>query len=310
LKKLRGMRALRFVVSCLALSGPSLLACQSSAPPAPPAARAPVADAGPADAPKIKQPWDPPTDVFAPPAGAERLPSGVVRKRLTQGTGAIHPTLQSFVDVHYAGWERNGRQFEGTAPDGPPRRYDVKDLVEGLRDELVQMVEGERRRLWVPAALAYGKRTNFANAPKGDMTFEVALDKVVPWPPVPENLTAPPKGATTTKSGLAYVVLKKGTGRAHPTEKGRAEVSYAAWTPKGEMFQTSLLSGETIPVRVNLLPAGWREAMLKMVEGDKWRLWLPGRLAFGELAPGQEPLPFGPPPGPVVFDVELVKILE
>jgi FKBP-type peptidyl-prolyl cis-trans isomerase len=76
------------------------------------------------------------------------------------------------------------------------------------------------------------------------------------------------------------------------------------------MFQTSLMGGDTIPVRLSLLPAGWREAMLKMVEGDKWRLWLPGKLAFGELEPGQEALPFGPPPGPVVFDVELVKILE
>lgn len=310
MKKLRGMRALRLVVPFLALSGPSLLACQSAAPPAAPAARAPAADARAADAAKVKQPWDPPTDVFAPPAGAERLPSGVVRKRLTQGTGTVRPTMQSYVDLHYGGWERNGRQFEGTAPDGPARRYDMKDLVEAMRDELQQMVAGERRRLWVPAALAYGKRTNFANAPKGDMTFEVELVNVVPWPPVPENVAAAPKGATTTKSGLAYVVLEKGTGKAHPTEKGRVEVSYAAWTPKGEMFQTSLLTGETIPVRVNLLPAGWREAMLKMVEGDKWRLWLPGKLAFGELAPGEEPLPFGPPPGPVVFEVKLVKILE
>lgn len=311
--KLRGMRALRFVLPCLALSGPSLLACQRNAPPAPPAARTAAVDARPAEAqPKAKQPWDAPTDVFAPPADAERLPSGVVRKRLTQsaGSASAHPTLRSYVDVHYAGWERNGRQFEGTAPHGPPRRYDLKDLVDGLRDELQQMVAGERRRLWVPAALAYGKRTNFANAPKGDMTFEVELVNVVPWPAVPENVAAAPKGATTTKSGLAYVVLEKGTGKVHPTEKGRAEVSYAAWTPKGEMFQTSLTSGETIPVRVNLLPAGWREAMLKMVEGDKWRLWLPGKLAFGELAPGQEPLPFGPPPGPVVFDVKLVKIVE
>jgi peptidylprolyl isomerase len=172
------------------------------------------------------------------------------------------------------------------------------------------MVEGERRRIWVPAALAYGKRTNFANAPKGDMTYEIELTRVIPWPPVPENVAAAPKNATTTKSGLAYVVLKKGTGKAHPTEKGRAEIIYSAWKPSGEMFQTSLMGGDTIPVRLNLLPAGWREAMLKMVEGDKWRLWLPGKLAFGELAPGQEPLPFGPPPGPVVFDVELLKILE
>jgi FKBP-type peptidyl-prolyl cis-trans isomerase FklB len=61
---------------------------------------------------------------------------------------------------------------------------------------------------------------------------------------------------------------------------------------------------------VKLLPPGWREAMKLMVEGDQWRLWLTGKLAFGELAPGETPLPFGPPPGPVVFEVRLVKLVE
>jgi FKBP-type peptidyl-prolyl cis-trans isomerase len=39
-------------------------------------------------------------------------------------------------------------------------------------------------------------------------------------------------------------------------------------------------------------------------------LWIPGKLANGELSPGQTPLPFEPPKGPLVFDVELLKILE
>jgi peptidylprolyl isomerase len=305
------MRPFGPVIPCTALSlclAFSLAACQRGGPP--PARRTPSVDARPSDALVVRQPWPAPADVFAPPADATRAPNGVISKVLTSGTGTAHPTLKSYADLHYAGWERNGRQFEGTGPDGPPRRYDVNELVEGLRDQLTQMVEGERRRIWVPAALAYGKRTNFANAPKGDMTYEVELVRIIPVPPAPENVAAAPKGAITTKSGLAYVVLEKGTGKAHPTEKGRAQVIYAAWTPKGEMFQTSLMGGDSIPVRVDLLPPGWREAMLKMVEGDKWRLWLPGKLAFGELAPGQEALPFGPPPGPVVFDVQLLKILE
>jgi FKBP-type peptidyl-prolyl cis-trans isomerase len=47
-----------------------------------------------------------------------------------------------------------------------------------------------------------------------------------------------------------------------------------------------------------------------MVEGDKMRLWLPAKLAFGEPRPDEpNPPPFGPPLGPIVIDVELVKIL-
>jgi FKBP-type peptidyl-prolyl cis-trans isomerase FklB len=59
-----------------------------------------------------------------------------------------------------------------------------------------------------------------------------------------------------------------------------------------------------------MLPPGWKEAMKLMVEGDKWRLWLTGKLGFGELPPGQENLPFGMPSGPIVYDVELLRIVD
>jgi FKBP-type peptidyl-prolyl cis-trans isomerase len=252
----------------------------------------------------------PPTDVSAPPANAEREPSGVARRIVTRGTGTVHPSETSFVDIRYAGWERNGKQFEGSAANGPPGRYALKDLPQGLADELKQMVEGDRHVIWVPGALAYLKRQNFVNAPRGDMTFEVELLRVTPFPEVPPDLKKAPKEAKTTKSGLTYVVLKKGTGKVHPKDDSHAMVFYAAWTPDGNMFQTSVAAGDGMRVKIDKLPPGWREAMKMMVEGDRWRLWLPGKLAFGEIAPGQEAMPFGPPPGPVVFEVELQKVLE
>jgi FKBP-type peptidyl-prolyl cis-trans isomerase len=283
--------------------------------PAPaPGAQAPAAAPSPATPPDMSgTSWatPAPVDVSAPPADAERDASGVARKILARGKGTVHPSpLTTYVDLRYEGWERNGKQFEGTSASGGPGRYDMKELPTGLADELALMVEGDKRRIWVPAALAYGTRTNFANAPKGDMTYEVELVGIVPLPPVPADLKTPPKEAKTTKSGLAYLVLKKGRGKIHPVDETRANVIYSAWTPDGRMFQCSLIGGDVAPVRVKRLPPGWREAMLHMTEGDKWRLWLPGKLAFGDLPPGQEALPFGPPPGPVVFEVELVKILE
>jgi FKBP-type peptidyl-prolyl cis-trans isomerase len=302
------------LIAAVFLGGVS--SCQRGGAGSPPASTPPTASPAAArpDAPTMSGtlpvPPPPPPDVFAPPADAERDPSGVARKILTRGTGSGHPTIDDYVELRYAGWQRNGVQFEGTGSNGESRRFEMKELVAGLSTDLTLMVEGEKRRLWVPAALAYGKRTNYANAPKGDMTYEVELVRIIRLPPVPDDVAAAPKQAKTTKSGLAYRILVKGKGKRHPTEDSRAEVVYTAWTAKGQQFQTSYIVGDVIPVRLKLLPPGWREAMLHMVEGDKWRLWLPGKLAFGELQPGQEALPFGPPPGPVVFDVELVRILE
>lgn len=308
---LRAMRAPRLVSWSLFLTL-GLTACGRTGA-VRPKPSAPAAAATPEPAANLSgATWvtPPPSDVSAPPADAEREPSGVARKILARGTGTKRPPAASYVDLRYAGWERNGRQFEGTPAGGATGRFDVRDLAPGVGDEITQMVEGDRRRIWLPAALAYGKRENFVNAPKGDMTFELELVRIVPMPPTPADVKAPPKGAKKTKSGLTYVVLKKGTGKRHPTDETRALVIYSAWTPDGHMFQCSLGGGDDVHVRVNKLPAGWREAMLLMVEGDKWRLWLPGKLAFGDLQPGQEVLPFGPPPGPVVYDVELVKIAE
>jgi peptidylprolyl isomerase len=289
-------------------------ACQRSAPPAaPPPAPMSVADAAPPDGGAAVPPMymmKLPPDVSMPPADAERDPSGVARKILARGTGTAHPPPDGYVDLLYAGWERNGRQFEGMSPGSEPRRFELKELTPGLSHELQLMVEGDKRRIWVPAALAYGKRTDFANAPKGDMTYEVELVRIIPRPAVPPDLAAPPKDAKTTKSGLTYVVLTKGKGKRHPVDETRAEVIYTGWTPDGKQFQCSIAAADKAPVRLKLLPPGWREAMKLMVEGDKWRLWLPGKLAFGELQPGAEVMPFGPPPGPVVYDVELLKILD
>jgi peptidylprolyl isomerase len=314
--RLGAVRAPRFVswslFVTLGLASLGFAACGKTGAVAPPkpAPPAPVGEPnpGPIGAPGMTAV---PPDVSTPPPDAEREPSGAARKILARGTGTAHPTDRTYVDLHYSGWERNGRQFEGTVPGGPPGRYDlVSALAPGVAAEVKQMVEGDKRRVWLPAALAYGKRDNFVNAPKGDMTFDVELVHITPWPPVPDDVKAAPKEAKETKSGLKYVVLKKGTGKRHPGDDAHAMVQYAAWTPDGHMFQCSLAGGDDMRVLVNKLPAGWREAMKIMVEGDKWRLWVPGKLAFGELHPGEEALPFGPPPGPVVFDVELVKIVE
>jgi peptidylprolyl isomerase len=309
------MRAPRFVSwSLFLLLGVAACGRTGAVPPPKPApppagAQAPTPEPTPAlsGAGWVKQP---PVDLSTPPADAQRDASGVAYKVLARGTGTTHPNRdRSYVDLRYAGWERNGRQFEGTALNGTPTRYDIRDLAGGLTSQIEQMVDGEQRRVWVPAALAYGQRPSFANAPRGDMTFEVELVRIIPLPPVPPDVAAAPADAKTTKSGLTYLVLKKGTGKQHPVDDTRAGVIYSAWKPDGTMFQCSLIEGDVAHVRVHRLPPGWREAMLHMVEGDKWRLWLPGKLAFGEMTPGQETMPFGPPPGPVVFDVELVKIL-
>jgi peptidylprolyl isomerase len=117
--------------------------------------------------------------------------------------------------------------------------------------------------------------------------------------PAPPDVKAPPAGAKKTSSGLAYNVIKKGTGTKHPSATDSVTVHYTGWTTDGKMFDSSVARGEPATFPLNRVIAGWTEGVQLMVEGEKTRFWIPEPLAYrGQRAPY----------GMLVFDVELIKI--
>jgi peptidylprolyl isomerase len=117
----------------------------------------------------------------------------------------------------------------------------------------------------------------------------------------PKDVAAPPADATVTASGLAYKVIKAGTGKDYPKRQSRVEVHYTGWTTDGKMFDSSHKRGKTITFGLGGVIAGWTEGLQLMVEGETARLWIPEELAY-KGRPGR-------PAGMLVFDVELVKII-
>jgi len=109
-----------------------------------------------------------------------------------------------------------------------------------------------------------------------------------------------PKDAKTTASGLAYKILKKGTGKVHPTADDRVEVQYTGWTTDGKMFDSSIPRGKPISFGLKQVIAGWTEGMQLLVEGETARFWIPEDLAYKGRP--------GAPAGMLVFDVQLLKI--
>lgn len=118
----------------------------------------------------------------------------------------------------------------------------------------------------------------------------------------PADVAAPPQDAVRTASGLAYKVLRHGTGQTHPRATDRVEVHYTGWTIGGQRFDSSIERGQPAVFPLNAVIAGWTEGVQLMVEGDKARFWIPAALAYGE-----HPRP-GAPAGMLVFDIELLKV--
>ena len=118
-----------------------------------------------------------PPDVAAPPPDAQRTPTGLAFKVLAPGTGTIHPRPSSTVVAHYTGWTTAGEMFDSSVSKGEPLTYQLGGLIPGWVEGMQMMVAGEKRRFWIPGALAYDNST-MPGAPKGMLVFDIELLEV------------------------------------------------------------------------------------------------------------------------------------
>lgn len=108
--------------------------------------------------------------------------------------------------------------------------------------------------------------------------------------------------ATKTPSGLQYVVLKEGDGKAHPKYGQNVTVHYTGTLLDGRMFDSSVHRGEPATFAVGQVIEGWNEALQTMSKGEKRTLIIPPELGYGVHGyPG-----IIPPNSYLIFDVELL----
>ena len=248
-------------------------------------------------------PRDPnaPEDVAAAPEGSPKTKSGISYKVLAPGKGDKSPDETSLVKVHFSGWDANGASVGSSKGMGGPMAVNFKEpVVQGWVEILKTMKLGEKRRVWVPEALA-GPRI----VGRGALTFDLELVSFKPKPAAPEtpaDVAAPPADAKKTPSGLAYKVLREGIGTRKPTTSDRVKVHYAGWTTDGKMFDNSIERDELFELSLaGGVIQGWLEGVKLMVEGEKTRFWIPVELAYNN-APGR-------PAGMLVFDIELIEFV-
>lgn len=235
-----------------------------------------------------------PPDLNAPPPNATRLPDGLVTRVLAAGKGTEKPIETDVLRLRYAAWQNDGKVI-AYQPESRSVVISPAKLLPGWREAVMMMVPGEKRRCWVPSSLGGGK------IPDGkSFVIDTELVEIIHRPPVPDDVAAPPADATRTKSGLAYVVLHPGTGDQHPSRRSTVVVHYTGWTTSGRMFDSSVMRGEPAEFPLEGVIRGWTEGLQLMTVGEKVRMWIPGKLAYGQKR--------GMPHGMLVFDVELLGI--
>jgi len=129
------------------------------------------------------------------------------------------------------------------------------------------------------------------DAPRDPFPSEVA----------PADVGRPGADAMVTGSGVHYRPLALGCGGASPVGDDVVQVRLAGWTIDGtEIVKTP----ELLTMRLTAVVPGFREGLELMHVGDRFRLWVPGQLAYdrnaGTTGPG--------PHGMLTFDVELIGV--
>ncbi|NLA25428.1 MAG: FKBP-type peptidyl-prolyl cis-trans isomerase [Bacteroidales bacterium] len=105
------------------------------------------------------------------------------------------------------------------------------------------------------------------------------------------------------ESGLYYIELEKGSGKQAARGK-TVSVHYTGTFIDGRLFDTSLDRRPfQFTIGLGQVIEGWEEGIALMKEGEKARLIIPSKLAYGSISRG-EILPYST----LIFDVELISV--
>ncbi|HMQ10872.1 MAG TPA: FKBP-type peptidyl-prolyl cis-trans isomerase [Oligoflexia bacterium] len=112
------------------------------------------------------------------------------------------------------------------------------------------------------------------------------------------------EGVKTTASGLQYKHVTEGNG-ATPKETDKVKVHYKGTLIDGTEFDSSYKRNQPAEFNVNRVIKGWTEGLQLMKVGGKSIFYIPAELAYGAV-----PRPQIPANSVLVFEVELLDIVD
>ncbi len=111
------------------------------------------------------------------------------------------------------------------------------------------------------------------------------------------------KGVVTSKSGLQMLTIRGGEGKS-PTDDDVVLIGYKGTLRDGTVFDEQ----PQAPLPVAGAVPGFSEALKKMQLGGKYKIWIPGKLGYGENPPPDPKTgePAFAPNAMLIFEVELL----
>jgi cyclophilin family peptidyl-prolyl cis-trans isomerase len=189
----------------------------------------------------------------------------------------------------------------GEVYDGMPV-VDSIALYDMIQNVNIIRVGSKAQNFNAPKVFKKGTSEYFAEQEAKRLKEEADLKKFL------ETMDAHKESARETSSGLRILVLKKGDSDGKKFNRAqRVFIDYTVRLEDGGRLIQTTENTEPYGFIMNEQPmiSGVTEAIERMREGDKYRLFIPYYLAYGETGRGSIP-----PKANLVFDLEIVKIGE
>ncbi|MEC9374174.1 MAG: FKBP-type peptidyl-prolyl cis-trans isomerase [Planctomycetota bacterium] len=218
----------------------------------------------------------------------EVLESGLVIETLEEGQGDAC-SIDSIVEVHCRGILESGEKFFDTRDRGAALEYPVRGFIKGWQQGVPGMKPGEKRRLTVPADLAYGKEGR-----PGD-------------PGIPPNATLTFVIELIDFTDVEVETLEEGEGSTCP-QGTVVTVRYKGMLEDGSVFDETKEGDEPVTLPLDQMIPGWQVGVPGMKRGEVRKLVVPPQFAFGDQGvPGPEGEPAVIPPSETLtFEIEMV----
>ena len=175
----------------------------------------------------------------------------------------------------------------------------IKDVLSGSPELLTEAQVRDVLGAFSKEFAMKAQKKHAEQAVKNKAEGEAFLAKNKTQPGIQTLSVTKPDG---TVAELQYQVITNGTG-ATPGSMDTVKVNYRGMLIDGTEFDNSAKHGGPTTLTVNHVIPGWTAALQKMSVGSKWKLFIPGDLAYGEQSPGSIP-----PNSTLIFDVELLDI--
>ena len=112
-------------------------------------------------------------------------------------------------------------------------------------------------------------------------------------------------GVKSLPNGLQYEVITSGDPNGvKPKPENIVNVDYVGTLIDGTEFDSSIKRGEPAEFPLNGVIKGWTEILQLMTKGDKWKVYIPSDLAYGDRGAGQS-IPGG---ATLIFEITLHDI--